>query len=177
MKNFLKKISVCLLSGILMFSSVPGTVDAHSGRTDANGGHRDNQNKSGLGSYHYHCGGYPAHLHEGGVCPYTSGAVSTAASSDTSSSSQSNTSDSGSVLSTSGKGISLSSGEDVDFSKDLVKIVQDVLNQKGYDCGKADGVVGTKTQEALKEFLEDNQDNDSTDYLIISMIAEGLEIE
>ena len=45
---------------------------AHPGRTDANGGHRDNKNKSGLGSYHYHCGGYPAHLHPGGICPYTS---------------------------------------------------------------------------------------------------------
>lgn len=43
---------------------------AHSGRTDSNGGHKDNKNKSGLGSYHYHCGGYPAHLHSGGVCPY-----------------------------------------------------------------------------------------------------------
>ena len=44
---------------------------AHSGRTDANGGHKDTKNVSGLGSYHYHCGGYPAHLHPGGVCPYT----------------------------------------------------------------------------------------------------------
>lgn len=44
----------------------------HSGRTDANGGHRDNKNKSGLGSYHYHCGGHPAHLHSNGVCPYSS---------------------------------------------------------------------------------------------------------
>ena len=43
---------------------------AHSGRTDSNGGHRDNNNKSGLGSYHYHCGGYPAHLHTNGQCPY-----------------------------------------------------------------------------------------------------------
>ena len=43
---------------------------AHSGRTDSNGGHRDNKNKSGLGSYHYHCGGYPAHLHSNGICPY-----------------------------------------------------------------------------------------------------------
>ena len=43
---------------------------AHSGRTDANGGHRDNNNKSGLGSYHYHCGGHPAHLHTNGACPY-----------------------------------------------------------------------------------------------------------
>ena len=46
------------------------TASAHSGRTDANGGHRDNSNQSGLGYYHYHCGGYPAHLHYGGSCPY-----------------------------------------------------------------------------------------------------------
>ncbi len=44
----------------------------HSGRTDSNGGHRDNKNSSGLGSYHYHCGGHPAHLHDNGVCPYSS---------------------------------------------------------------------------------------------------------
>ena len=48
------------------------SVYAHKGRTDSNGGHRDNDNQSGLGSYHYHCGGYPAHLHKNGVCPYTS---------------------------------------------------------------------------------------------------------
>lgn len=43
---------------------------AHPGRTDARGGHKDSQNKSGLGNYHYHCGGNPAHLHKDGVCPY-----------------------------------------------------------------------------------------------------------
>lgn len=43
---------------------------AHSGRTDSNGGHHDNKNVSGLGPYHYHCGGHPAHLHPNGVCPY-----------------------------------------------------------------------------------------------------------
>lgn len=47
-------------------------VYAHGGRTDANGGHKDNKNTSVLGPYHYHCGGYPAHLHNGGICPYTS---------------------------------------------------------------------------------------------------------
>ena len=46
------------------------TVFAHGGKTDAAGGHRDNQNKSGLGYYHYHCDGHPAHLHKDGVCPY-----------------------------------------------------------------------------------------------------------
>lgn len=47
---------------------------AHSGRTDAAGGHRDNKNVSGLGSYHYHHG-YPAHLHPNGVCPYSAAPV------------------------------------------------------------------------------------------------------
>ena len=47
------------------------TVFAHSGRTDASGGHRDNKNVSGGGYYHYHCGGNPPHLHSGGVCPYS----------------------------------------------------------------------------------------------------------
>lgn len=58
-------VAICIVG--LSFSSY-----AHSGRTDSSGGHRDNKNKSGLGSYHYHCGGHPAHLHKNGVCPYTS---------------------------------------------------------------------------------------------------------
>lgn len=69
MKNTSKRV----LSGILAILMLAGsvmTVSAHSGRTDSRGGHKDNQNKSGLGYYHYHCGGYPAHLHTNGVCPY-----------------------------------------------------------------------------------------------------------
>lgn len=46
------------------------TAFAHSGRTDSRGGHNDTRNVSGLGSYHFHCGGYPAHLHISGYCPY-----------------------------------------------------------------------------------------------------------
>lgn len=60
---------------------------AHSGRTDANGGHKDNKNKSGLGSYHYHCGGHPAHLHINGVCPYSASSTSSNNSSNASSTS------------------------------------------------------------------------------------------
>ena len=56
---------ICII--IAMF----GNCFAHSGRTDSSGGHKDNQNKSGLGSYHYHCGGNPPHLHDNGVCPYS----------------------------------------------------------------------------------------------------------
>ena len=57
---------------IAVFLGNPFTANAHSGRTDSNGGHKDNKNVSGLGSYHYHCGGYPAHLHNNGACPYNS---------------------------------------------------------------------------------------------------------
>ncbi|MFR8227304.1 MAG: YHYH domain-containing protein [Lachnospirales bacterium] len=76
-----KKRLVMLLTAVSLCTAVPelamGTNDvsiaeAHSGRTDSRGGHRDNKNKSGLGSYHYHCGGHPAHLHENGGCPYDS---------------------------------------------------------------------------------------------------------
>ncbi len=60
---------------VMFFSSIFLCFDysyAHSGRTDSSGGHRDNKNKSGLGGYHYHCGGNPPHLHTNGICPYSS---------------------------------------------------------------------------------------------------------
>ena len=59
-----KKKSILVLLVILTIISIGVSSYAHSGRTDSSGGHRDNKNKSGLGSYHYHCGGHPAHLHK-----------------------------------------------------------------------------------------------------------------
>lgn len=74
----LKRLAAVLAVCLMVSAAVPAefldttlTVEAHSGRTDSNGGHRDTKNVSGLGAYHYHCGGYPAHLHVDGVCPYT----------------------------------------------------------------------------------------------------------
>lgn len=69
-----KKILFIPLVAVVACSS----LFAHSGRTDGNGGHRDKKNVSGLGSYHYHCEGFPAHLHDGGVCPYSSTSSSNA---------------------------------------------------------------------------------------------------
>ena len=86
-KNKKKIISILLI--ILSIISIGVNVYAHSGRTDSSGGHKDNNNKSGLGSYHYHCGGHPAHLHTNGICPYSSS--SSASKSSTSSSSSSST--------------------------------------------------------------------------------------
>lgn len=70
----------------LLLALSPAFALAHSGRTDASGGHRDNKNKSGLGSYHYHCGGNPPHLHTGGVCPYAKKSSTSSSSSSGSSS-------------------------------------------------------------------------------------------
>lgn len=66
----MKKRTIRILSFVIVLCiliSFPSY--AHSGRTDSNGGHRDNKNKSGLGYYHYHHG-YGPHLHSNGVCPY-----------------------------------------------------------------------------------------------------------
>lgn len=80
----MKKRFVVLASAIMIMAQ-SFVVYAHSGRTDSSGGHRDNKNKSGLGAYHYHCGGYPAHLHTNG-CPYTGGGASSSNSQSESSS-------------------------------------------------------------------------------------------
>lgn len=81
----MNKKLISLTAAAVMVLSVPFNAYAHGGRTDGSGGHRDNKNVSGLGYYHYHCGGYPAHLHENGVCPYKN------SSSDSSSTSASTT--------------------------------------------------------------------------------------
>ena len=100
MKKYIKKI-VSVLIIILSILSIQISVYSHSGRTDSNGGHRDNKNKSGLGSYHYHCGGHPAHLHPNGVCPYSSSSKNSKSSSGSSSSSSSTSSTSPSSSSSS----------------------------------------------------------------------------
>lgn len=85
-KNKKKIISIILI--ILSVIFIEANTYAHSGRTDSNGGHKDNKNKSGLGSYHYHCGGHPAHLHTNGVCPYSSSSSSNKSSSSSNKKSQ-----------------------------------------------------------------------------------------
>jgi hypothetical protein len=77
LKCFCLAFIMFIVLNLVPFSSVVNdaniiVAEAHSGRTDSRGGHKDNKNKSGLGSYHFHCGGYSAHLHDNGVCPYKS---------------------------------------------------------------------------------------------------------
>ena len=81
-KNKLKILSILLI--FLNVIVIGVNSYSHSGRTDSSGGHRDNKNKSGLGNYHYHCGGNPPHLHTNGVCPYSSSFSSSKSSSSSS---------------------------------------------------------------------------------------------
>lgn len=121
--KILKKMIIMALCTCLLFSN--SLASAHSGRTDSSGGHHDNQNKSGLGGYHYHHGMGP-HLHPNGVCPYSS-----------SSTTNSNTSE---------KKVSKY------YKTSTVKKVQTKLNKLGYSCGTADGHCGKKTKKAIKKF-------------------------
>ena len=61
-----KFLTIIILS-LCLIHLLPVISCAHSGRTDADGGHYN----SDTGEYHYHHG-YPAHQHTGGVCPYES---------------------------------------------------------------------------------------------------------
>lgn len=94
-KSIITIITILILSQTITY--------AHSGRTDSNGGHKDNKNVSGLGSYHYHCGGNPPHLHANGVCPYSSSASSSNSSSKSTSNKKSSSSKSSSSSTTSTK--------------------------------------------------------------------------
>lgn len=123
------KITSLLLAATIALT--PASSLAHGGRTDSSGGHKDNKNASGLGSYHYHCGGNPPHLHSNG-CPYSSKAAT-----------KSSTSSSKTKTST------------TSTKKADTKKVQEKLNELGYDCGTADGVAGKKTTAAVKRFQED----------------------
>lgn len=58
-----KVMYAAIIFSVLFCSCI--TSFAHTGRTDANGGHYNHS----TGEYHYHHG-YPAHQHTDGVCPY-----------------------------------------------------------------------------------------------------------
>lgn len=59
------KISLILMSIVVIILGSCVAVFAHPGKTDSDGGHFDRSS----GEYHYHHG-YPAHQHKNGTCPY-----------------------------------------------------------------------------------------------------------
>lgn len=133
MKN-LKKLCTLFLAMALVIAQI-GIVSAHSGRTDSQGGHRDNKNASGLGYYHYHCGGYSPHLHPNDVCPYSS-----------------NSSNSSTVKKKTGTKKTVTSKY---YKKSTVKKVQLRLIKRGYKCGRVDGKYDKKVKKAIRRFQSD----------------------
>lgn len=55
---------------------------------------------------------------------------------------------------------------------DTIKKVQELLNQKGYDCGNPDGVAGTNTKNAIIKYKKDNglEENDSITEELLSLL-------
>lgn len=60
------KTSVMSILTLVILSS---SLFSHPGAKDSNGGHKDENNLSGLGKYHFHHGCAP-HLHPEGKCPF-----------------------------------------------------------------------------------------------------------
>ena len=60
-----------------------------------------------------------------------------------------------SAVTSKNKSAKSSSSTNVTVSKDTKKKVQEALNDLGYDCGKADGVFGKKSKNALKQYQKD----------------------
>lgn len=175
-----KKLVSCILGTVLVCQPIfLNGLDCFSMAAEAHSSHHadihhDNSYASDYDPYYY-CDGHEAHLHDGGVCPY-----SLSASSDSGAYAygyeQGSESSQSTIMDMSGKSVELSTGDTIVLSSDLICIVQDILNQKGYDCGNPDGVVGTKTKEAIADYLAQENDED-TDSLIIAMIAKGLGIQ
>lgn len=44
----------------------------------------------------------------------------------------------------------------VEITKELVRMLQEKLNDEGYDCGEPDGLIGPKTRAAIRKFREDH---------------------
>lgn len=139
------------LVGLMVAAMMIETAFAHPGGTDGGGGHYDRT----TGDYHYHHG-YSAHDHVDGVCPYnyddkTGESSGTSSSSSSSSSNGSLTKDYDQARLTSIYR-TFQKGDRGNAVADL----QRRLNTLGYSAGEPDGIFGSQTEVAVKQFQQDN---------------------
>lgn len=104
-------------------------------------GHHENHHSDSNTTYYY-CNGHNAHTHANGVCPYANATTSNTKYYHCN----------GHPSHKHYKGACPYGNA----SKRTVKKVQRRLNRRGYSCGTADGVIGSRTRRALKKFQKDN---------------------
>lgn len=137
MKGMKRGILAICLAGVLSFAPAVGIAGQEPVAIVYAHGHHSSGHHSSSGTTYYYCGGHSAHTHSGGVCPYTEhyycGGHSAHAHVDGS-----------------------CPYNAYCVSSSMVRKVQNVLNDCGYNCGTADGVYGKKTKKALKKYQKDN---------------------
>lgn len=124
----MKKLKSLSLSLIIALL-FSSTCFAHPGRTDSNGGHYVRTSGWGytVGTYHYHSGPYA------GYTVNYSGEIPQAF--------KARPTNSSSTISNYGQ----------------IQKIQTKLNSLGYNCGTPDGIMGSKTKEAIMKFQKANQ--------------------
>lgn len=138
MKGIKRGILAVSLAGVLAFAPAAGIAGQPAVTTVyAHGHHGSSHHSSSSGTSYYYCGGHAAHEHNGGICPYAEdyycGGHAAHAHVD---------------------GSCPYNAYCVNSS--MVKKVQKVLNNCGYNCGSADGIYGKKTKKALKKYQKAN---------------------
>ena len=122
-------VVAAVLAGVVLCTpAVDAYAHGHHG-----GGHHG-------GTSYYYCGGHAAHTHSNGYCPYSSVDDE--------------------YYHCGGHAAHLHENGICPYA-DMISIssvrkAQRKLNRCGYNCGTADGVMGTKTKRALKRYQRDN---------------------
>lgn len=133
MKRLKRTLLAASLIGAVSFTTVGQSVTVAYAHGCHGGGH------CGTATNYYYCGGHSAHTHYNGVCPYADDDVYYYCG--------------GHDAHTHYNGVCPYASS---VSRSTIRSVQRTLKRCGYNCGAADGVMGTKTKRALKSFQRDN---------------------
>lgn len=132
MKRLKRTLLAAALVGAVSFTAAGQSVTTAYAHGHHGGGH------CGSSVNYYYCGGHSAHTHSGGVCPYADDDYYYCG---------------GHSAHTHHNGVCPYAST---VSSSTIRSVQRTLNRCGYNCGTADGVMGTKTKRALKKYQRDN---------------------
>ncbi len=133
MKRLKRTLFAAALIGAVSFTTAGQSATVAYAHGHHGGGH--------CGSYtnYYYCGGHSAHTHRGGICPYADDDPYYYCG--------------GHNAHTHPDGVCPYA---YSVSRTTIRKVQRTLNRCGYNCGTADGVMGTMTKRALKSYQRAN---------------------